>query len=175
MACQTLVDRVVLTVDGEQSNSIFCGGTGHDFSSHHENFLRRHGQIPPGFDGGQRGGEPGGANDGHEDDVGINFGHEIDQPLRAGENLHTRREFGAQGIDSRSVKNRHVLGSSLAGLGGEIAEIRSSSETDDFDFPGQVARHAHRRVADRAGGTEDDDFSGLGIVHAVAGRSTQMM
>jgi len=74
----------VLAVHRQHPDAVLAGLGHHDFAGHHENFLRCHGNVFAGADGGQSRLQPGSADDGDQHDVGAWQRGQLNQSLVAG-------------------------------------------------------------------------------------------
>ena len=117
VAVEALENGVVLAIDGEEFDAALGGGGGDDFASHDEDFLGGDGEVFAGFNGGERGVESGGADDGDEDDVGTGEGGEFEQAFRAEVDFYIAGEQGAEGGFLGGVINGDVADAGFAGLG----------------------------------------------------------
>jgi hypothetical protein len=87
----------MLAIDGEDFDAVFAGFGHDDFAGHDEDFLGGDGDVFAGADRGEGGLEPGGANDGDEDDVGGGEGGEFDEAFVAAADFGAGTELFFEG------------------------------------------------------------------------------
>ena len=149
-ALEALKNRRVLAVHRQHADAVFAGLSHHDFTGHHENFLRRHGDVLAGADRGQGRLQPGGADDGDQHDVGAWQRGQLDQSLVAGghaDAVELWAEFG--GLFRRA--NGDQLGAKLQRLACEEFRVAARSEADEADVARQIPGHHGGAGADRTG------------------------
>ena len=151
MAVEALEDRVVLAVHRQQCHTLAFCGRGDDLTRHDEDLLGSDGQVLARLDGGQRGMQSGGADDGDEHDVRLREGGQVHQALRSGVDGHVFRQQRPQFRLLAGIMDRHVAHARLASLVGEFLDAAIRGQRDDLDVIRQFARHLERRGADRAG------------------------
>lgn len=81
VAFQALEDGVVFAINGKDSDAFGFGGSGNGFASHHEDFFAGDGEIHATFDRSESGCQAGCADDGDEDEVGVDSLDQIDKAL----------------------------------------------------------------------------------------------
>ena len=160
VAFQALEDGVVLAVHGQEVHVFPLGGLRDGLAGHDEDLLAGDGEVHATLDGGEGGGEPGGADDGDEDHVGLASVHEVDEALGAGVKGDAVRElrlrFGRRG----GIGEGDVLHAGLDGLLDEGIRAAVRGEADDLHALGEVTGHFEGAGADGTGGAEKDDAFG---------------
>ena len=132
---------------------MFTGLGHHDFTGHHEDFLRGHGDILAGAYRGQRRLQPGGADDGDQHNVRRRQSGQLDQPLCAGGHPDAV-ELRAQFVHFFRRGDRDQLGTKLLRLLCEELGVAARRQANEADVVGQILGNLGGAGANRAGATE---------------------
>ena len=103
-----------------------------------EDFLRRKRQVFARAEGGERGLEAGGADDGDQNDVGAGQLREFDEASETTDETSVGgkgRGMGARGREGRVIKNTDVAHAVSAGDGGEVLPVAAGGDGDELGWP----------------------------------------
>ncbi len=151
LAVETLEDRRVLAVHGQDAHAVFPRLVHHDFAGHDEDFLRGHGDVFPGANRRQRRLQPRRADDGDQHDVGLRQRGQFHQAFRAGKNFARGAESRAKFLGLGGIVDGDSGGLMLACLVEQQFGIVTRRQGNQPDALGQIFRHLYRAGADGAG------------------------
>lgn len=145
-------------IDGEDFDAAAAGfgdeeGTGDD-----EGFFVGQGEGFTGLNGGEDGREPGGADDGGEDDIDVVALDQFNGPGGSAEDFGAQAAgFLADDAVGRFVGDGDDFGFEMPDLFDEFFGLFVGAEGDDFVGSAEMLDDVQRVGADGTGGTEDGD------------------
>ena len=159
MTFKTLEDRVVLAVHRQEFDVMLLRCGHHEFTGEHQHLFRGEGNVLT--RGNRREGrlEARGAYDGHQNQVCLRQGGELDQTADPAVQAGASREAGGgHGLIKRPLINHRDMGNvKRAGDFCESAMIQAGGDADEFKFVGMGGNHPQRILADRARGAQKDN------------------
>ena len=169
VAFEALEDRVVLAVHRQQPAAAGPGRRHHQLAGKHQDFLRGEGDGLFRRDGGEGRLECRGANDGHEDDIGLGQGGEFAQAASAAIESGASRESGAApgGGQGGRVREADLPHPELSGNFGQPLMFAMGGDAHELQPVTLGGENPQGALPDRAGGPEENDtFFLRGIWHA---------
>ncbi len=157
LAFEALEDGVVLAIDGEKADAFGGGGGGDGLAGHDEDFFASDGEIHAAVDGGEGGGEARGADDGDEDEIGLDGMNEVDEALGTRIDVDGGGQGGAGFGGCGGIEQGEVLDAGLLDLGEDSVHAGVGGKADDFHAVRQGLGDLEGASADGAGGTEQED------------------
>ena len=138
---------------------MLAGGARHERPRHDERLLVRERDGAAGPDRGQRGHEPGSADQRRDDDVGGHLPREGRQALGAAEELRSgRRQHSGQAVHRGPIEQGHggrAVGSDLLGDEGDVGS--PGGETAHAELLGEGADEIEGAPTDRSGRSQHGD------------------
>src|SRR5881296_2403122 len=153
-----LEERAVLAVHGEDPDAALAGLLLHEAPRHHHRLLVRQGDELAGLDRPERGHEPGAADDGRDDKIGLRQRGGLREPIRP---VQDRRleAFAPRAQALRGGRIRH--GDDGRGkrpdLFFELVHVIAGREADRLELLREFADDVQGVGPDGPGGTQDDD------------------
>lgn len=160
-AAETLVDGIVLAIDGQERLALAAGFGGDEFAGHNQTFLIGQADGFASFDGLESGFEAGDADDGADDEIDIGMGGDADGSGCAVEDFGAGQsggaKFSAEGVGRGFAGYGDDLGLPAQSLIADRLEIVAGGQRSHLKAVGIGFNNAESAAADGAGRTKDGD------------------
>jgi len=154
---EALEDRVVFAVDGQDAATVTLG-RGHDeFPGHDENFFAGQRDVYARLQRGDRRPKTTGADNRHQNHVGLGDCGQFAQAFFADENARRVVQERTKRGCGRFVGNGKHRRTQGIGLLGQFFRVAESGHPHDLHALGKVFGHTTGATADRTGRPEQDD------------------